>query len=288
MMVDFELLAARLQEPLDSAPYDRWPCPTGSDYLLFYRTSDRYILRFSQIADFEIAEDGLRVACTPVPDIPEAITENLYLNQVLPLILSSKGKLVLHGSAVDAGGSAIAFLGASRRGKSTLAAAFAVAGCPFLADDSLVLELTDLGYLVIPNHPSIRLWKDSEDALLTRDKPATRAVHHMTKSRFVASSKLGYCDQPRPLRAIYFLGLGQAEDVAIRRVDPVPALASLMQHSFILDVDDHPGLGAHFGRLATLADEVTCFHLDFPKRYENLPTFLRAIRAHAFSEGARP
>jgi hypothetical protein len=277
-VADFELLAARMQEPIECTPYDRWPSPDGTDFSIFYRSSDGYIIRFPGLADFEIAADSFLVTCTPAPGVPEESVFHLYRNQILPLILSKKGKLVLHGSAVDAAGSAVAFLGASGRGKSTLAASFAVTGCRFLTDDGLVLERANSAYLVMPSHPSLRLWKDSQDALLPRDTPTAPAVHYTTKCRFVAGSKLGYCDQPRPLGAIYFLGEGQAGDVAIRRLNPAPALACLMQHSFILDVGDRAGVGAHFDRLTRLANEAACFHLDYPRCYENLPTVLRSIR----------
>jgi hypothetical protein len=282
-VADFELLAARAQEPLEYAPYDRWPCPDGTDFSIFYRSSDGYVLRFPNLADFEIAADSFFVRCTPAPSVPEESVAHLYRNQILPLILSKKGKLVLHGSAVDAAGSAVAFLGASGRGKSTLAASFAVDGCPFLTDDGLVLEPANSAYLVMPGHRSLRLWEDSQDALLPRDTPTAPTVHYTTKCRFVAGSKLGFCDQPRPLRAIYLLGEGKAGDVAIQRINSAPALAGLLQHSFILDVGDRPGIGAHFDRLAKLANEAICFHLDYPRCYESLPAVLRAIRTNAAS-----
>ena len=185
---------------------------------------------------------------------------------------------------MDAEGFAVAFLGASGRGKSTLAASFAVDGCPFLADDGLVLEPANSAYLVMPSHPSLRLWEDSQGALLPPDTPTAPPVHYTTKCRFVAGSKLGYCDQPRPLRAMYFLGEGQAADIAIQRLNPAPALNCLIQHSFILDVEDRPGVSAHFDRLSKLANEAACFHLDYPRCYETLPAVLRAIRAHAANQ----
>jgi hypothetical protein len=283
-VADFEHLAVRSQEPIETTPYDRWTFPDGSDFLLLYRTSEKYILRFPDLADFEIAHDSSRVTCTPAPNVPEATIAHLYLNQVLPLILSHKGKLVLHGSAVDAEGSAIAFVGNSGRGKSTLAASFAVDGCPFLTDDGMVLEAEVSAYMVLPSHPSVRLYQDSQEALMPRDAPTAPAVHYTSKSRFIAGSALPHCAQPRPLRAIYFLGEGTAQDVAIRRLNPAPALASLLQHAFILDVDDRPGVGAHFDRLAKLADEAACFRLDYPRCYQNLPTVLKAIRAHTTSQ----
>jgi len=280
-VLDFELVAARPQGPIEAVPYARWSCPDGADFSIFYRTLDGYVIRFPDLADFEIAAEMFSVTCAPVPSVPIESVCHLYRNQIFPMMLSKKGKLVLHGSAVNACGSAVAFLGASGRGKSTLAASFAMGGCPFLADDGLILEPANSTYLVIPSHPSLRLWEDSRDALLPHDTPIAAPVHYTAKYCFIAGSQLDYCDQPQSLRVIYFLGNGRAEDVMIKRVNPAAALACLMHHSFILDVDDRPGVSAHFDRLARLANNAACFDLDYPRCYGSLPTVLRAIRIHA-------
>jgi hypothetical protein len=196
-----------------------------------------------------------------------------------------QGKLVLHASAVDVRGSAIAFVAASGKGKSTLATSFAISGVPFLTDDGLVLESKDCGYLVTPSHPSIRLRRDSQDALMRHDTPSPLAAHCALKRRFVAGARLAYCADPRPLGAIYFLGEGKARHVVIKRLNPALALARLLQHAFILDIDDRRSLGAHFERLATLAGWAACFELDYPRDYDGLPSVLVAIRKHSACRG---
>src|SRR5262249_8950886 len=50
---------------------------------------------------------------------------HLLLDQVLPLVLSHTGRLVLHASALDLEGRGVAFVGSGGVGKSTLAASFA-------------------------------------------------------------------------------------------------------------------------------------------------------------------
>src|SRR4029079_11072076 len=132
----------------------------------FYRDSDEYVVRFPDLADFVISLDRQTVRCTPAPGIPDDLIAVLYSNQVVPLVMGCNGDLVLHGSAVVIDGRAIAFLGPSRRGKSTLAAGFAKAGYPFLTDDGLILDRDGEDYLVRPRAPSLRLCSDSEAAVL--------------------------------------------------------------------------------------------------------------------------
>ena len=147
---------------IQDAPFHQWSFPDGTLWTQFYRQGGGYLLRFPDLADFEVSADGATVLGFPAPGVTSPTVEHLYLNQVLPLALSRQGKLVLHGSAVDIGGQGVAFLGESGRGKSTLAASFATEGTRFLTDDGLLLEWVDGHCMIVPSHPSIRLWEDSQ------------------------------------------------------------------------------------------------------------------------------
>ena len=125
------MLTPRAQAPCAAVPFHTWDLPEGSNWATFYRTPSGFLLRFPDLADFEVSVDGRCVTCSPAPDVPEATAEHLYLNQVLPLALSKLGKLVFHGSAVEIGTDSIAFVAKSGRGKSTLAAGFAVLAIAF-------------------------------------------------------------------------------------------------------------------------------------------------------------
>lgn len=280
-MSGFELRSPRPQGPSDAPPYDRWAFPDGTVFLYFFRRLDGYLLRFPDIADFEIDAACSRVDCSPAPGIGEATCNHLFLNQVQPLILSRTGKLVLHGSAVETGAGALLFLGQSGRGKSTLAASFALRGYPFLADDGIVLERTDAGYRALPSHPSIRLWNDSEEALALADAPRAPPVHYTPKSRLVATSRLIHATSPCRLRTVYLLDNAGVTDVSIRRLDPAAAMTGLLQHTFILDVEDRAVVSGKFDRMADLANDAPCFSLDYPRAYERLADVIAAIVAHA-------
>ena len=157
-MVSFDLASVHPQMQLPHTPFHQWIFPDDTPWLEFFRTETGYLLRFPELADFRVSMDGLKVTCSPAPDVSEETTRHLYLNQVLPLALSKLGKLVFHASAVEVGDSAVAFVGESGRGKSTLAASFALNGFRFLTDDGMVVEANDDSYLSFPSHPSIRLW----------------------------------------------------------------------------------------------------------------------------------
>ncbi|AXV38897.1 hypothetical protein [Methanobacterium sp. BAmetb5] len=80
------------------------------------------------------------------------------LGPVMALLLHQRGFLVLHGSAVNTGTGAVAFLGHRGNGKSTTAIHLYVEGYPLIADDILAIKFDDEGLpLVYPGYPHVRL-----------------------------------------------------------------------------------------------------------------------------------
>ena len=276
---------ARRQAPLACSPFHTWAFPDGTLWTEFHRADGGYLLRFPELADFEISADAQRVTCVPAPEVSEGTALHLYLNQVLPLVLSKLGKLVFHASAVEISGGAVAFVGESGRGKSTLAASFAVSGCRFLTDDGLVVEPSGENFEALPSHPSIRLWEDSEVALIPPAARRAPPVHYTSKARFLADEDLAFCEVPRPLRRVYFLGDGSAERLEIRRLSAAETLVEWVKHSFLLDIEEQPRLASHFDQVAALANRPIHYHLDFPRRFDELAAVRQAILAHTQDDG---
>ncbi|MDP3620165.1 MAG: hypothetical protein Q8R63_10260 [Ramlibacter sp.] len=241
----------------------------------FFRDASGYILRFPDLADFHLTRDGRSVECFPVCGTSEASVQHLYLNQILPLAWSAQGRLVLHGSAVEIGDQAVAFIGQSGAGKSTLAASFATSGFRFLTDDGILLEAMGEACEVMPSHPSIRLWADSQEALIGHTMQAAPAVQFSSKARFFAGSGVSFCDEPRPLRRVYFLGTGS--EPTFTRVSPSEALIELVKNSFLLGCDEPEMLAMHFDALSRLANLPIHTRLTYPRHYETLPQVRDAI-----------
>lgn len=275
----------RPQSPLPGGPVREWTLPEGVPWTRFYRTPAGFLLRFPDLADFEISEDGGTVRSWPAPGISDASLQHLYLNQVLPLALSKGGQLVFHASAVDLDGEGIAFMGCSGRGKSTLAASFATSGFPFLADDGLVIDSSGAESRIIASHPSIRLWEDSQRALIGAGARTAPSVDFTSKERFLAGEEIRFCAQPRRLSRVYFLGEGTEQAPPFERMTRSDALIELVRHSFLLDIEDRVLLAAHFDKLSSLASRPIFYRLDFPRRFEELGRVRQAILEHARAEG---
>lgn len=284
LVIDFRLGSECFQIPLHQDPFHQWVFPDGTLWTQFFYTKTGYLLRFPDLADFHVSKDGLSVSCIPVQGVTESTAMHLYLNQVRPLALSKRGKLVFHASAIDLGDSAISFMAESGRGKSTLAASFAVNGYPFLTDDGLVLEPNAVGYLAHPSQPSIRLWKDSEQALIPKKTKTAPPLDFTSKSRFLADEAIPFCNHPRPLRRIYFLGDGSAQKIFFQPMTSVDAHIELVKHSFLLDVRDKTLLAKQFQQISQHSNKAIYYHLDYPRDFDKLSSIRQAIMEHSREE----
>ena len=283
--VRFRLSGARVQVPIDDAPFHEWLAPDASPWTRFYRTGAGYLLRFPGFADFEISKDGHDVAGWAVDGVSDATIDHLYHNQVLPLALSKRGRVVLHASAIEASGQAIAFVGASGRGKSTLAVAFARDGIPCIADDGLLLDAEDGSLWTVPGHPSIRLWEDSQRALVGDGAAKAPAVSFTPKERLLASDRIAFSGKRRRLGHLYLLGEPAADELLdaplFEPVAPADALVELVRNSFLLETEARDDVARHFERLSAVVEQTPCHVLRYPRRYADLPAVTLAILEHA-------
>jgi len=278
--MDWTLQKPRLQKPLPSQPYDRWVSPAGVCMAEFHRAEGGYYLRFPGQADFllSIPASGEAQAVTawPLPDCDTQTVTNLFHNAIQPILGNHTGGLFLHGSAVklkDERG-AIAFLGLSRGGKTTLAGSFASEGNPFLTEDVIDLERRDGQYWLQPKRSKLRLFIDSARHLIGEGHGF---LDEDRKQDVDAGDALPFADEAAPLRQIYVLGTDHSASLSIRQFSLQEALGALMPHAFILDVEDKERLRGHFARMADLAQDIGCFALDYTRDYAELPRVKAAV-----------
>lgn len=112
----------------------------GVDYYSIFYHAERYTLRVHTLCDFMISRDGSTVECRPVAGTDPDVVSVLLSGTVTAFLWMLRGRAVLHGSAVLQGSTAVALLGQSGSGKSTVAALCCAAGAKVLSDDLVVLE----------------------------------------------------------------------------------------------------------------------------------------------------
>jgi len=274
-------VAARPVAPARPAWYHEWTGANGIVWTRLARVGAGYLLRFPRLADFAISRDASRVRMWPRPGTPVETLRHLFLNQVWPLVLAERGAIVLHASAVETPAGAVAFLGATGLGKSTLAASFAVSGAALVTDDCLRVETRGRQPRAVPGHPSVRLWPGAARRLAGIVE-AGPVAHYTAKLRLPATARLRFARRPVPLVRAYVLDPPSRPQPggAAARITPLSgraALAALIGHLYRLDVGHPAVLSRDFERLADLAARLPVARLRPARGLARLPDVQRAV-----------
>ncbi len=222
-----------------------------AEWARFGATDEGWVVAFPALATFRIDRSATRVEVEPVASVPPYTVSHLLLNQVLPLVLSRQGRLVLHAGAVATEEGITAFVGPTGSGKSTLVAACAVEGAEVVCDDSLVVSRGRQHWIGVPSYPAVRLWPSGlEQVGATASDPAA----HYTDKRRVGPEHGAwrFAEQARPLRRLILL----AGDQPVR-----PLAVELYAQVFRLDVRDPVEAVRLFHDVADLAADLEVVRL---------------------------
>lgn len=173
-------------------------------------------------------EDGRSMVLHPLKPIELEVLQGWLVGVLMATLLRQRGLFVLHGSAVAKDGVAIAFLGGSGWGKSTLAEAFLQRGYHFLTDDMLVIDMEADPPLVLPGHRFIRLHMDAGTQLVGDFDALPTVSSHTTKRVRPVERR---SEDPFPLGRVYVLDTASAEANAVEPLDRQEALMHLMMHT---------------------------------------------------------
>ena len=113
-------------------------------------------LRLPGVCDFVVDASLREVECRPDPATDPRFVAILVGGLVVSVVLNIAGHCVLHASAVEVDGRAIALAGPRGAGKSTLAALLCAAGARLVTDDVLRLAM-DRGPVCVGGSPQLRL-----------------------------------------------------------------------------------------------------------------------------------
>lgn len=277
----FELLPADEAFPGDYAWFNHWVFREEVRLSFAFRDED-YLLRFPDQADFLISRAGSGIKCQPSPDVSETTVRHLLLDSVIPLILSRREPLVLHASAILSDSGAIAFIGTSGQGKSTLAASHGQQGYPLISDDYLVLREDAGAWVAIPSYPGVRLLPKSTDGIFQATPPSAEVASYTSKRRISDLELLPFADSPSNIQCLYVLDEeGQAPpSPVVEPISPRAAFMKLVSSSFNLDITDKERLKRQFATLKHIVAALPCFRLRYARDFGALPAVSRVIALH--------
>lgn len=144
-------------------------------------------------------------------DVEEGLLRPLILGPLMSILLRQRGLLVLHASCVLLQGHAIAFMGNSGWGKSTLAELFYNRGACLITDDVMAIHVDQEIPHVVPSYPQIKLMPDAAASLgHTPDRFPLLNSYSPKLARSIGSD---LCQHPVPLRGLYVLDMGSQHQV---------------------------------------------------------------------------
>jgi hypothetical protein len=157
--------------------------------------------------------------------------QRLLIAQALPFAAVLQGLEVLHASAVVAEQGAVAFLGPSGAGKTSLALALCRRGASFLADDVLALEAAQDTLVGHPGAAVAGVERTEADSMLGAGHLQQRDVLAVnTRERIV---QIPQAAAPAPLQALFFLDR-RPDGPARPRFEPAADAQMLLAATFNL------------------------------------------------------
>jgi hypothetical protein len=198
---------------------------------------------------FELSLDGSRAVAGPAPDSGWHWRRYL-IGQVLPFAALLQGLEVFHASAVEVDGAAIALIGASGIGKSTLALNMHLAGAGFVTDDVMAVEVSGPRVLV---HPGLAATKVRQAAahLISGDL-LERLGDPVTENEHEVRYRIQRPDGPLPLGTVCLLEPAEdGSDLKLVAEDPDPR--KLLGGTFNLVVQDPSRLRAQLDTCTRIA-----------------------------------
>ena len=258
----------------------------ASDSYQFRQLHDGSLhLRWPGLFEFLISSNGSRIGWRNLDGTPHEALQEYLLGQVLSFAMLTQGIEPLHATAVVVGRGAVAFLGDSGYGKSTLGASFVRENYPLLTDDVLVLEQCGQQMLAHPGMPRIKLMPQICGSVFQgrEGTPMNRFTH---KTIFALKAQ-EHQMSTIPLRALYVLPppRNRTCKLTLRRMSERNAFLSVLKNTFNDVLLNPMRLKRQFQFAASVAAHVPVKSLSYPRTLSALPAVVEAILSDLVLEG---
>jgi hypothetical protein len=224
---------------------------------------------------------GREIIGDPEAHMDRELMQFLAQGPALSVLLYQRGFLTLHASCVKIGETAVAFMGDSGAGKSTMAASLLVMGHGLVSDDVTVIKNTGSGPEAYPGYPGFHLTPDAADLFRNRLEDPVRIEVHDQKVKF--SAHLGFPHFNVPLSRIYLLSEGT--DLQMTPLNGHRAVYELVKHSYWIRLIHDFKPSSYFLKCAKLCAGIPIVKLTAPKKVAMLPDIAQMVERDALFGG---
>jgi hypothetical protein len=226
--------------------------------------------------EFVVSASAKQVRWQKLKEVPNEVFFTYFLGQVLSYCLLARGIEPLHATAIIVNDNAVAFLGDSGLGKSTLAATFLERGYTLLTDDVLALEFGGKSVWARPGIARVKLNPDTADAVFGGRRSIP--MNSFTSKMIFPLNDAQHGNRLVPLQALYVLPHKPSKSrILIRRLSGRSSFLPIVQNTFN-DTVLHPDrLKQQFAVAARLASLIPIKRLSYPKRLDMLSAVADAI-----------
>jgi hypothetical protein len=241
--------------------------------IIQHNDDDCFVGEVPEVGNFFIKK-GCEVIIDSSPGIDKGLLRTTLLGPILCIVLRQRGLLVLHASAVNIRGKAVAFIGGQGWGKSTLATAFHTHGYDVLTDDVMPIEVASGEPLVFPAYPQFKIWREAATSLGHNAESFSPIFKDAPKLSYKFSH--GFQETPLPLHRIYILDKG--EEHKISTVTLQEAFVEMLCHSRAISLVTHQKFVAEHLKLSTqLIKQVSFRRFTRKPALEDLPELVKMI-----------
>jgi len=236
--------------------------------------------RWEGVGEFLVPADGKTIVCRQVDN---ATAESFYvylLGQALSFALVKQGLEPLHATAIVVDGEAVAFLGESGLGKSTLAACFLAIGHRMLTDDLLILKQTSGTMFAYPGPARIKLVPKLARKYMGRAASGV-PMNPFTHKIVLPLPREQTCATAVPLRAIYSIAavddVHDTDAIRIEALSPRDAFLELLKNTFNYRIVDTKRLERQFTETGHLVGAAPVLKVFYPRKLKRLPALCKAL-----------
>lgn len=225
--------------------------PDGGTFYTLVERPEHYLFRWHGECDIVINRELTAIECFPDPDCETGALPVILPGMIVSMLLCLRGELILHASAVDIDSRAVAFVGRSGMGKSTLATWLCSTGARLITDDVLRVQ---------PANPTV-CWLGATESRL-RPAAATLVERFEGAARQTADERTAVSlplatTEPTPVRCVLVPSPDrEAKRASIEWLSVPDALIALSMFPRILGWESPRVLGEQFAKLGAFVKNV--------------------------------